>query len=394
MTKVLFIALLFFLLVSCLKEPDYHSYQVVITLDFGAGFPQDQKAGAKVSLFNQTKSYMVEAYTDSYGNIQFSTVEPGFYSVTVSHSYTQENKTCYLNGLKLIQVFSPVSDTIHLNPGKSGPFLIKEFYYSGRHTSAGKPYSADQYIEIVNNSNEVHYADGISVLEHESYGTGVNFWANIKDTIVVKMIWTIPGRGTQFPVMPGKSIVLARNAINHKDDPNGNPNSPVNLGNADFEFYVARQPETDLDSPNVPNLEEDLYVFRGNDMAFHVKGGSAIAIAKLPVENEAERRAYINKYLIPKSSASGSNVTYYAKIANNYVLDAVEVVFDEAHAIYKRFPPELDAGYTYTPSGSGSGKCIRRKTIADTNGKVFYQDTNNSTEDFLKDVAPKPKIYE
>lgn len=394
MTKVLFIALLFLLLGSCLKEPDFHSYPVEITLDFGAGFPQEQKAGAKVSLFNQTKSYSVESYNDSDGNVRFSAVEPGFYSVTVSHSYTQANKTLYLNGLKLIQVFNPVSDTIHLNPGKSGPFLIKEFYYSGSLTSAGKLYSADQYIEIVNNTNEVQYADGISVLEHESYGTGANFWANIKDTIVVKMIWTIPGSGTQVPVMPGKSIVLARNAINHKDDPNGNPNSPVNLGNADFEFYVAKQPETDLDSPNVPNLEENLFVFRGSDVTFHVKGGSAIAIAKLPVETKAERMAYIDKFLISKSSASGSNVTYYAKISNNDVLDAVEVVFDEAHAIYKRFPPELDAGYTYTPSGSGSGKCIRRKTSADINGKVFYQDTNNSTEDFLKDVAPEPKIYE
>ncbi len=390
MKKVLFIASLAFLLVSCLKEPDYHSYQVKFAVDYGTDFPQGQKAGAKVSLFNQIKNYTVEAYTDNNGKIQFSAVEPGFYSVTVSHSYSQANKTNYLNGLKLIQVFGPVSDTIKLNPGRSGPFLIKEFYYSGSTTPAGKPYSADQYIAIVNNTNVTQYADGISVLEHESYGTGVNFWANIKDTIVVKMIWTIPGNGTQVPVLPGKSIVLARNGINHRDDPNGNPLSPVNLARADFEFYVAKQPATDLDSPNVPNLEEDLFVLRGNDVSFHVKGGSAIALAKLPGDTESDRKEYIKKNLVPKSSASGSSTTYYAKIANKYVLDAVEVVFDEAHAIYKRFPPELDAGYTYTPSGSGSGKCIRRKISADINGKVVYQDTNNSTEDFLKDVDPEP----
>jgi hypothetical protein len=28
------------------------------------------------------------------------------------------------------------------------------------------------------------------------------------------------------------------------------------------------------------------------------------------------------------------------------------------------------------------------------NGRVVYQDSNNSTEDFLKDVDPKPKQYE
>ena len=394
MKKLLLITSLLFLFVSCLKEPDYQSYQVNLTVDFGSDFPQEQMVHAKVSLFNQLKSYTIETNAGEDGRIQFSSVEPGFYSITVSHSFNSEGKIFYYTGLKNIEVFGNVTDSIKVNLSSKSVFVIKEIYYSGSTTSAGKAYSADQYIEIFNNTSEIQYADGISLLEHESYGNGDNFWANIKDTIVVKMIWTIPGDGKQVPVLPGKSIVLAQDGINHRDDPNGNPLSPVNLGNADCEFYVLKQPEADLDSPAVPNLIEDLFVFRGNDVVFHVGGGSALAIAKIPGKTNGERKAYLNKNLVSKILSSGSGSSYYVKVANEYILDAVEVFIDETRAIYKRFPPELDAGYTYVASGSGSGKCIRRKIKEITDGRAIYQDTNNSTEDFLKDVDPRPKIYE
>lgn len=393
MKKLFFIISLFFLMVSCLKEPEYKGFQLKIVVDFGADFPPAMRAGAKVSLFNQTKSYAQEAYTNEAGQVQFPEVEPGFYSVSVSHSYSDKSETHTMTGLKVLAIKSSVSDTIHLYNGTSGPFLIREFYYNGSTTPAGKPYSADQYIEIVNNSNQIQFADGISVLEHESYGIGPNMWEDIKDTIVVQMIWTIPGNGTEVPVAPGKSIVLARNGINHRSDPNGNPLSPVDLGNADFEFYVFKQPEKDLDSPGVSNLEEDLFVKRGNDVTFHVKGGSAIAIARVPGGSESDRKAYIARNLILKVSSSGSSSSYYAKIANQYVMDAVEVVLDEAHAVYKRFPSVLDAGYIYNLSGSGSGKCIRRKTSTYIGDRPVYQDTNNSSEDFLQDVNPEPQTY-
>jgi len=394
MKRVLFVVISFLVLGSCLKEPDFHSYKVDLVVDFGDEFPQEQKAGAKVVLFNQAKDFKVEAATDQQGKVQFSSVEPGFYSITVSHSFSSEGKTFYFSGLKNIEVFGNVTDSVKVKGSSSSAFVIKEIYYSGRTTPAGKPYSADQYLEIFNNTSEIQYADGISVLEHESYGYGDNFWTNIKDTIVVKMIWTIPGDGKQVQVLPGKSIILAQDGINHRDDPNGNPLSPVNLGNADCEFYVLKQPEADIDSPAVPNLMEDLFVYRGNDAIFHVGGGSAFAIAKIPGKNSDDRKSYLNKNLVSKISSSGSGGPYFVKIANEYVLDAVEVFIDETRAIYKRFPPELDAGYTYVASGSGSGKCIRRKVMEITDGRVIYQDTNNSTEDFLKDVDPRPKIYE
>lgn len=395
MKKVFVIISLLFLLGSCIKEPDYHSYQVNLVVDFGADFPQDQNNGAKVTLINQLKNYMYNAETDKNGKVQFSSLEPGFYIVTISHLFSTGNKKHYYNGQKNIDILGNKTETVEARESLFGAFVIKEVYYSGSATPAGKIYYADQCLEIFNNTSEIQYADGISVLIHEASNSGTNMWANIKDSIVVETLWSIPGNGTLVPVEPGKSIVIAQDGINHKDDPNGNPLSPVNLGNADFEFYAYKPKATDIDSPTVPNLIED---YSGNEIikeiTYVVGGGSAIAIARIPGNTDEERKAYINRNLIKKLSSSGSSTTFFAKVANKYLIDAVETVKDEAHAIYKRFTPELDAGYTYITSGSRSGKCVRRKIKEIVGGRVIYQDTNNSTEDFLKDVDPKPKIYE
>jgi hypothetical protein len=391
MKKIFPLLALILIVSSCLKEPSIVSYSLDLKVDFGTDIQMANKSGAIVTLSNQQKNYKVSARTDESGKIQFQSLDPGIYSVVVSYTSSSEE----YSGQRSISVFSDKTDIIVIKKGVLGTFVIKEFYFAGSRTPAGKSYYADQYIEIFNNTDEVRYADGISVFEHESSGTGVNSWESIKDTIVGQMIWTIPGNGKQYPVQPGRSILIAQDGINHRNDPNGNPLSPVNLGNADFEFYVPTKTNKDIDSPTVANMLDD-YLSNTNisEIAFRVQGGSALVIAKLPGNSETERKAYIARNLVVKTSVSGSAAVYYPKIANKYVIDAVETVEDEAHAIYKRLPADIDAGYTYITTGSYSGKCIRRKVKEIVSGRVVYQDTNNSTNDFLKDVDPMPKIYE
>jgi len=391
MKKIFPLLALILIVSSCLKEPSIVSYSLDLKVDFGTDIQMANKSGAIVTLSNQQKNYKVSARTDESGKIQFQSLDPGIYSVVVSYTSSSGE----YSGQRSISVFSDKTDIIVIKKSVLGTFVIKEFYFAGSRTPAGKSYYADQYIEIFNNTDEVRYADGISVFEHESSGTGVNMWESIKDTIVGQMIWTIPGNGKQYPVQPGKSILIAQDGINHRNDPNGNPLSPVNLGNADFEFYVPTKTNKDIDSPTVANMLDD-YLSNTNisEIAFRVQGGSALVIAKLPGNSETERKAYIARNLVVKTSVSGSAAVYYPKIANKYVIDAVETVEDEAHAIYKRLPADIDAGYTYITTGSYSGKCIRRKVKEIVSGRVIYQDTNNSINDFLKDVDPMPRIYE
>jgi len=379
------------LFTSCVKKvPDFHSFSVDLKIIFSEDIPYEYRDSAKVVLANLTKNYSFTKYATSEGDVFFNGIEPGFYSATIVHSYNEGGISFSLNGLKLIDVFSSLVDTIPLIISETNAFVIKEFYYSGCLTPAGNQYTSDQYIEIFNNTSMLQYADGISIIEHESYSLDKNYWTFLKDTIVARMIWTIPGEGNDVPVLPGRSIVIARDAINHQDDSLGNPLCPVDLSHADFEFWVETVTGGDIDGPFAANMIEDLFTFRGSDICFHTRGGSAIALVKFPGDNE-DRENFIQNNLIRKSTTS---TRYYGKIPNEFVIDAVEVTWDEAHAIYKRFPLELDAGYTYVAAGSRSGKCIRRKVKEIIDGRYVYQDTNNSTEDFLKDADPKPWIYE
>lgn len=390
MKKLLYLLSIVLLISSCMKKPDYNSYTVELQVDLTDEITAEDIENSKITFNNLQKGYSIVAEMNSSGIIIFPMLEPGFYSATLSKSFVRETKKYNLNGMIELEVFSSIKSKLPVVLSTSSALVIKEFYYSGSLTPAGKAYYSDQYIEIYNNSEEMLYVDGISIVEHESYATGTNFWTNMSDKTVVKMIWTIPGNGEDYPLYPGTSIILAKDPLDHKDDPNGNPNSPVNLGNADFEFWVYMAAGYDIDMPNSPNLIEDLFTYRGSDVAFHVKGGSAIAIAKIALDPD-ERTDYINNNLVRKDNYS---TRWYCAIDNEMVIDAVEVVFDEGHAVYKRFPLELDAGYTYVPAGSKSGKCIRRKIKTIIDGRIVYQDTNNSTEDFIKDSDPKPWIYE
>ena len=69
------------------------------------------------------------------------------------------------------------------------------------------------------------------------------------DSIVVRMIWTLPEKEGGNLIPPGKGFVMARDALNHKTDPNGNPNCPVDLGNAEFEFWSDKTTTGDIDYP-------------------------------------------------------------------------------------------------------------------------------------------------
>lgn len=385
---LLFMALF---LASCMeREPDYHIYTLDLVADFRDDIPSEYKAGAKVVLDNLTKNYSFTAFTNDSGEVHFDMLEPGFYSATVVHSFSYAGSAYFVNGLKLLDVFSSISDSLELVTSQTNAFIIKQYYYSACLTPAGNQYTSDQFVEIYNNSALTQYADGISLIEHESYSLEENYWTFLEDTIVARMIWTIPGDGDDYPMEPGQSIVIARDAINHQDDSLGNPLCPVNLEDAEFEFWVDHTSGDDLDAPKSDNMIENLFTFRGTDVVFHTRGGSAIALALIPGTQE-EKQTFVDNHQILKVTSS---TRYYGKVPNEYILDAVEVTWDEAHAIYKRFPLELDAGYTYVAAGSKSGLCVRRKVQEIVDGRYIYQDTNNSTEDFLKDVVPKPWVNE
>lgn len=374
--------------VACTEDDELKQHLVTIQLQFPDEIAVDDKSGYEVMLRHKSKGFTVKAVSNENGMVSYQDIEPGLYTFSASISTQYLNRSRVLNGVLDAEVVSDYSNVLDLNMAVAGRFVISQFYYSGFFNGVKLNY-VDQFIEIYNNSNDTLYADGLSIVEHESDGKDPNNWKVWEPThIVVGSIWTIPGDGTDVPVYPGKSLVIATNGKNHKSDIDGTPNSPVDLGNSDFEYYLHTVAEGgDNDYLDVPNLFEDFATYRGTRFAYDTRGGSAMALAWLP----KDREAFIENNLVPYYR--GNKTLYCCKIPNEWVEDAVEVVMTDRDA-FKRFDPSLDAGTIAIKAGSYSALCIRRKIAEVKNERNVLKDTNNSTLDFDHDVVPVPRLFE
>lgn len=314
-------------------------------------------------------------------------------SVTVKMQGAQTNVVVKADGsFKLTLALSVV-------PESSNDFVISEIYYVGSAyapdaSGKQKQYNGDAYIKITNNSDTVLYADGLAFVESAfTTSTKNDYTPMIRDSaITVDAVFVIPGSGKQYPVQPGESIVICDNAQNHKEaDP-----SFMDLSGADFEWFTnstnANYP--DIDNPAVPNLET-YYCYTATIFVMNKQGTKAYALVRMPQGMTKDR--YLNEYTY---SAYYTNIlgkpttpkTYY-KIPNDWVVDAVEMRGYKYEFAWSVFDPSLDISYTYCGDlNAGTinyGTAVRRK-VAYTNdeGRDVLQDTNNSAEDFERNVTP------
>lgn len=396
--RLLFFAIFLSLLVACNEkfDADFSRYQLELQLLIpeDAQMEIDSMEAITVHFTNKNKEYAFSALTDTNGLLKIEDIEAGIYSLNVAEEYKEKGLKIVLNGAAELLITENSTQEMPLTSAliqtEGGGFVIREYYYSGSKTSADKLYLADQYVEIYNNGSDTLYADSILLVELESYAISPNSFAYMQsDSIVAKTIWANPGTGRDYPIAPGTGYIIAQNAMNHQSDPNGNPNSPVNMGDADFEFWSDKKVNGDIDFP-APNMIDKLWVYKGNEFVFHVRGGSAIAIVKLNTNTDD----YLISNLVTKGTPTSTS-KYYCKINNHNVIDAVEVMqAGKVDVAYKRFDNSVDAGITYIEAGTKSALCVRRKIDRSIAGRTVYKDTNNSTEDFLHDVTPKPRMYE
>jgi hypothetical protein len=122
---------------------------------------------------------------------------------------------------------------------------------------APEAYFFSGYLRLYNNGDTTAYLDGLIV------GAGLaaqyaypNFPCSLYQPYALDPsgVWSaqfvqLPGGGTDHPLAPGETAVLATDAIDHR------PLYPIGLDlrNADFEFYAGA---SDIDNPAVPNATD------------------------------------------------------------------------------------------------------------------------------------------
>lgn len=277
-----------------------------------------------------------------------------------------------------IDVLSDSSFKIPLSiKAKGNDFIIEEIFFVGTLTPEGKQYFGDQYIKLYNNTDKVLYADGLVLADSKFLTvTKRDYTPDImKEAFAVEGMVQIPGTGTQYPVQPGASIVIAEQGINHKEN---NPNS-LDLSKANFENYYPPRVK-DIDSPTVTN-NINLYGI----LIFNNRGNRSYVIARFPEGTATSTLRYDYEYEVNVKGKIVKKTGSTLKIPNEWIVDAVNLSTEKGFE-WLVTDTSLDSGYTYVTKDEEDktryGKSVRRKVLSENNGKPIFKDTNNSTEDF------------
>ncbi len=274
-------------------------------------------------------------------------------------------------------------------------FVFEEIYFTGSTTPENKQYSADQYFKIFNNSDQILYADGLAIAESEFMTIDKQDYSPdiMNQSFSADFIFVIPGNGTEHPVEPGKSLVIALQGSNHLE---ANPNS-IDLSHADFEFYDVTNNDKfpDVQNPAVPDLDK-WYSSTFTYTSLHNRGFKSYVLAKMQIDKETYLKDYFytatyefkfNGQVFPMSKD-----TYH--IPNSWIVDAVNCSI-ESDFQWLVTDPSLDAGWTHCGKVDHDknryNKSVRRKIRAVENGRTILEDTNNSTNDFEADAEPSLK---
>lgn len=394
MKKILFLlplmALLFLNACSDSEDEVAQNFNVTVTLTAGDGITLANINDLEVTAVNLTTSKEQTA-TPSNGSVSFS-LPTGRYDFRATGTYEGSDVNGVANNVN-VAADQTVPLTVSYAAANSS-LIFKEVYFSG----VKDYYFKDGFYEIYNNSDEVQYLDGV-ILGIVDEGMPVNtyeptnsIWVDANGQLLDRYPMTnytmyFPGNGTQHPLEPGKSVVVAAYPIDHssrkledEDEP-----SPVNLSGADWEIFCGPHSATDIDIADVPNL----------DYAFHTFGlefmpstsGQALILAKLPNgQSVANFVTDENNFMIAPGKTQR-----HLMIPSDYVIDGIEIVRAPVNERYKNLLPKTDMGMTWVDGSNNgsfadasySGKSLRRKVASVENGITKFKDTNNSSVDFI-----------
>lgn len=320
----------------------------------------------------------------------------GSYKITANGIVIMSNEETRAAGVGQTDLSSPSQAlTIHLHAQKfHEDFIIEEVFFTGVRTPDNKNYNSSRYFKITNNTNKILYADKLIIGQSEFLTTDDKNPTpyNVNMSFAVKGVMVLPGNGTDYPVQPGDFIVIADNAINHKD----NTSTAFDLHNADFEFPSTNPSLGQVDNPSVPNAEV-IYTQMAYNMFFlHNRGFESYVIARFPAGENKDTFLQNNKYDYEYLTSAGTikAVSTYA-IPNSWIIDA------ENNSVPTKFihtltSASMDSGWASVGATDNDanryGKSVRRKVSGQmSNGRNIYTDTNNSSNDFTKDAVPSLK---
>lgn len=380
------------------KEAVTYSVSVKIASEAIAGVPTPDSY--TVTLTNTSTQAAVELPSEN-GEAVFTGVLAGVYNITASATVVNGGSTyIYTGAVKGLNVLDNMDASINATASKESALIFKEIYYSG--AKGDGYYFRDQFYEIYNQSNETVYADGLCIAEtvyqcyDEEYNDITCTWDidNADKYVFAEIVWQVPGSGTQYPIKPGESFVIAQWAVDHRAEELSAGMSEVDLSGAEFEAVLKEESTWTglvLTDNAAPNLKKIINAtgYDTPQWLTSVAGSRYILFyPSKPLENDN---------FILATNSNPDYPTEAREILISDILDGVQSVSDETAAETLGLPISVDAGWISCADEDGAwykGKSISRKKTGETeDGRPIFQDTNNTTNDFEINTTPVVRRY-
>ncbi len=235
------------------------------------GSPGGVLSGATVVAQRTGAADSVVAQSNASGIVQFSNVLAGTYTISVMRLLSDTERaqlapndadvTAFGGGAQVNAQASEggtptVAVTVPTVAGRRGSLVISELYAHAAAIPGSETYVTGDYVELYNNSDSTIYLDGKVV------GRGISWlrdyvgsprtcadmeqWRTDSQGIWSAFFYRFPGAGQTHPLQPGHAVVVATDAIDHRQY----LSALQDLSGADFEFVGP----SDVDNPSVPNM--------------------------------------------------------------------------------------------------------------------------------------------
>lgn len=364
--------------------------------------PEHFKAGiyfAKQEVVLTSTSRTYRFTTDDSGRLLIPEIIPDIYTINTSweisgKQYKEmiveeiwiEDKSRVMIGTTLqnIPLYNSQPILMVLERFIMKDLLISKVYFSGTKDDLNRNYTIDGFVEIFNNSDEVVYVDGKYLALTESRSPAAFLATDDPDYLYTRQICRFPGNGTDYPVLPGKSIVVAaRSARDHRTS----ASNSVDLSSAEFEVK-------DSDGTGNPAVKALPVISSSTALKhFNLISGGPNGVFLFETDEDVLQWP---EFYTPGTSTGER----FRQVPVTTVLDGVEILKNNASTgpdpLLKRLHQFIDAGYTNITAVSGYvNESVERKiSRIEEDGRVILQDTNNSTVDFVIINGPQPRKYD
>ena len=339
--------------------------------------------------------------TDAQGVATFQ-VPVGIYQATVSWvgEIVDGWRTIYNGALSnlVVRRDNPLSVTLPLTRATSSSIIIRELYVGGCQKDDGSRwFYRDKYVIIANNSGQRVTLPGLCLgicTPYNSYGINKNYdesghlnYENEGFVPAASAFWYFQSDEVVFEPWEQKVIAL-NGAIDHTLAYSNSVNlaQPQYYCTFDIEHYTSTSA---YPSPSevIPTSHYLKAVRYGDQMesAWPLSSTSPAmfiftppaGMTPLEFGNDASNVWYDEGRALPTFACR--------KVPVENILDGIEVFSDAWDENAKRLTGSVDVGYVYMTARQGHS-LERRIDVAETarQGQTVYQDTNNSTADFVQ----------